>query len=79
MIGVGDIQMGVILFVSIGIGVITPPMAGNLFISARMAKCSVGDILKPVMPYLFFAGIPVLLLVTYIPWLSTWMPSLIAN
>jgi C4-dicarboxylate transporter DctM subunit len=79
MIGVGDIQMGVILFVSIGIGVITPPMAGNLFISARMAKCGVGDILKPVMPYLFFAGIPVLLSVTYIPWLSTWLPSLIAH
>jgi C4-dicarboxylate transporter DctM subunit len=79
MIGVGDIQMGVILFVSIGIGVITPPMAGNLFISARMAGCGVGDILKPVAPYLFLAGIPVLLLVTYIPWLSTWLPSLIAH
>jgi len=79
LIGVGDIQLGVMLFVSIGIGVITPPMAGNLFISARMAKCSVGDLLKPLMPYLFLAGIPVLLLVTYVPWLSEWLPSLIAK
>jgi C4-dicarboxylate transporter DctM subunit len=52
-------------------------MAGNLFISARMAKCNVWDIVPPVMPYLFFAGIPVLLLVTFIPELSLFLPNLL--
>jgi C4-dicarboxylate transporter DctM subunit len=79
MVGVGDIQMGVMLFVAIGIGVITPPLAGNLFISARIARCSVSDILGPVLPYLFFAGIPVLLLVTYVPWFSTFLPNLVSS
>jgi C4-dicarboxylate transporter DctM subunit len=77
MVGIGDIQLGVMLFVAIGIGVITPPLAGNLFISARIARCSVSDILGPVLPYLFFAGFPVLMLVTYVPWVSTWLPNLV--
>jgi C4-dicarboxylate transporter DctM subunit len=76
-IGVGDIQLGVILFVAIGIGVITPPLAGNLFISSRMARCSVSDIIPPMLPFLFLAGIPVLLLVTYFPGLSEWLPNLV--
>ena len=58
------------------IGNITPPYASNLFISARMAKAPVSEIIPPVMPYLLFVGIPVLLLTTFVPVISTWLPSL---
>ena len=74
--GIDAIQLGVILFVAIGIGNITPPYASNLFISARMAKAPVSEIIPPVMPYLLFVGIPVLLLTTFVPVISTWLPSL---
>ena len=74
--GIDAIQLGVILFVAIGIGNITPPYASNLFISARMAKAPVSEIIPPVMPYLLFVGIPVLLLTTFVPVVSTWLPSL---
>jgi len=76
MIGMGDVQFGVILMVAIGIGLVTPPVAGNLFISARMAKINIAEMIPSLMPYLFFASIPMLILVCYVPILSTWLPGL---
>lgn len=76
-IGLNPIQLGVILFVAVGIGTITPPMAMNLFVAARVSGVKIQDMLKPLWPYLFFGAIPVLILVTYIPWLSLWLPKVI--
>lgn len=76
-IGMDPIQFGVILFVSIGIGAITPPLALNLFVVARISKTPVQDIIKPLLPFFLFGALPVLLLVAYIPALSLWLPNLI--
>lgn len=75
-IGISTIQLGVMLFVSIGIGNITPPMAFNLFIAARVVDVDVSKVIPPLMYYFAFTGIPMLLLVTFVPELSLWLPRL---
>lgn len=76
-IGLNPIQLGVILFVAVGIGTITPPMAMNLFVATRVSGVKLQDMLEPLWPYLFFGAVPVLILVTYFPMLSLWLPKLV--
>jgi C4-dicarboxylate transporter DctM subunit len=77
LIGVSDIQLGVIMFTAIGIGSLTPPMAMNLFIAGRVLNVTIPEMMRPLVPFLFFVSVPVLLLVTFVPGLSLWLPSLI--
>jgi C4-dicarboxylate transporter DctM subunit len=77
LMGIDYLQMGVMLFVAIGVGNITPPMAMNVFIAAKVTKVDVGPCLVPVYYYFFLTGIPMMLLVTFAPFLSTWLPGLI--
>lgn len=75
--GVSPVQFGCIVFVSIGIGSMTPPMAGSLYMAARIAKVEVTDMMKPLVETLVFVSIPIMLLVTYVPFVSTWLPNLL--
>lgn len=77
MIGMDPIQFGVILFVSIGIGAITPPFALNLFVVSRISGVQVQEMIKPLVPFIVFGALPVLLLVAYIPQFSLWLPNFI--
>ncbi|MGN0735037.1 MAG: TRAP transporter large permease [Anaerovoracaceae bacterium] len=77
MLGVSGEQFGVMVFMAIGIGSCTPPMATNLFIAARVGKVDVKEVIPPLMKMLLFVAIPSMLLVTFVPALSTWLPNLI--
>lgn len=77
MLGVGDIQFGCIVFMAVGIGSMTPPMASSLFVGCRVGRVKMQDVIKPLMPFMVFVAIPVMLLVTFVPGLSTWLPSLL--
>lgn len=74
-IGVDPIALGIILVINTSIGMITPPMAVNLFVSSNIAKISIGQISKRIWPFLA-AEIAVLLLLTYVPAIITWLPRL---
>ena len=76
-IGVSATRLAVIMFVCIGVGTITPPMAMNIFLTAKILKLETKDVIAPIWPFVFFIGIPMILLVTYVPWLSEWLPSII--
>ena len=76
-IGVSPLQMAAILVVNQGSGQLTPPVATNLFVAARVARIPVSDFVKEAMPFFFFGSIPGIILVTYIPELSLWLPRLI--
>lgn len=76
MLGIDTVHLGVIMFVAMGVGTITPPMAMNLFVVARVGKVSVGEMIKPLMPFLLFVAVPLLLVVTYFPELSLWLPRI---
>ncbi len=73
MLGVDPVHFGMIMMVNLGIGLITPPVGTVLFVGAAVAKLKIGVVTKAMMPF-FIALFVVLLMVTYIPWLSLWLP-----
>ena len=76
-LGVDPYQMCAILVVNIGMGNVTPPTAPFLYMASGMAGVNAAKAMKPTILIILFAYIPVLILVTMIPELSTWLPSLI--
>lgn len=73
--GVDPVHFGVIMILNLGIGLNTPPLGPVQFVAAAVAKISVWEAMKSVWPF-YLAGLIVLGLVTYIPALSLWLPSL---
>ncbi|AQQ54697.1 TRAP transporter large permease [Planococcus lenghuensis] len=67
---------GVFMTVNLAIGLFTPPVGLNLYVAAGIAKTNIMDISKGVTPFII-AAIIVLLMVTYIPALSTFLPDLL--
>lgn len=73
MLGVDPVHFGMIMMVNLGIGLITPPVGTVLFVGSAVAKLKIGVVSKALMPF-FVALFIVLMMVTYLPWLSTWLP-----
>jgi len=71
------VHLGAVIVVNIGIGVITPPYAISIFVGSRLSGVSYDKLVKPMLLFLFIVALPVLLLTTYIPALSCWLPTLI--
>jgi len=76
MLNVDPVWFGVILTVNVAIGQITPPVGVNLYVACNIADLSLTDISKSIMPFLL-ASIVALILITYIPALSLWLPSVL--
>lgn len=75
-LGVDPIALGIIIVINTSIGMITPPMAVNLFVASGIAKISIGDISRRIWPFLV-AEIGVLLLITYFNEIILWLPRLL--
>jgi len=73
-LGIDPIHLGIIMVVNMEIGMITPPVGLNLFVTAGVAKMSTHNVLKSALPWLVIMFI-FLVLVTYIPYISTWLPT----
>jgi C4-dicarboxylate transporter DctM subunit len=74
-IGLDPIHFGTIMVLNLVIGLTTPPLGVCLFVSSGIAGISLERISRAMIPFLL-AAIVVLLLVTYIPSLSMWIPHL---
>ncbi|WP_371018482.1 TRAP transporter large permease [Pseudalkalibacillus sp. JSM 102089] len=74
-IGMDPIQFSIVMLVSLALGLFTPPVGSTLFISCYLAKVGIEKTIKDILPF-FFAGIVIVLLVTYIPSLTLWLPEL---
>ncbi|AXF55296.1 TRAP transporter large permease [Salicibibacter kimchii] len=73
--GIDPIHFGMIMILNLAIGMITPPVGVNLYVACQVANLRIEQIIRPVS--IFFGVLIVnLLLVTYLPVLSTWLPSL---
>lgn len=76
-LGVDPIQFAAILGVNIGVGLLTPPTAPLLYLGSRTCKVKVNEMLSPTFALILFAWIPTLLITTYIPEVSLFLPHLI--
>lgn len=72
--GMSPITFGVVMILNCGIGLITPPVGTVLFISSSVAKESSERLIKANLPF-YACLIAVLLLITFVPALTTWLPS----
>ena len=76
-IGVSPVHFAAILGVNLGLGNITPPCAPLLYLSSSISKVPINEMLKPTLFFIVFGWLPVLMLTTYMPALSMWLPRLI--
>jgi len=74
-LGLDPIHFGIIMIMNLSVGLCTPPVGSVLFIGCSVAQVGIDKLIKPLIP-LFVAMIVVLLLTTYIPSLSLWLPHI---
>ena len=73
---VHPIHFGIIIIVNLCVGLCTPPVGAVLFIGCSVAGVKIEKVIKPLLPF-FVAMIISLLLITYIPEISLWLPKLV--
>lgn len=73
-LGVNPVHFGIMMVLNLCIGLCTPPVGSVLFVGCGVANISISKVIKPLVP-LFIAMILALLLVTYVPALSLWLPE----
>ena len=76
-IGVHPIHFAAILGTNLGLGNVTPPTAPILYLAGRIGKCKFDELITPAVIFMIFGAIPVVLLTTYFPCLSLWLPHLL--
>jgi len=74
-IGFDPIHFGIVMIVCISMGFLTPPVGVNLFVGCAISKLRIEQLSKAVLPFLLAMIIAVLVL-TFVPQLSLWLPSL---
>jgi tripartite ATP-independent transporter DctM subunit len=74
-LGIDPVHFGIIMVMNLCIGVCTPPVGSVLFIGVGVAQTTIQKVIKPLLP-LFLAMLVALMLTTYIPSLSMWLPTL---
>lgn len=75
-LGVDPVHFGIIMIYNLAIGTITPPVGSGLYVGASVGKVKVEEVIKPLIPF-YVAIIGVLLLITYIPELTLFLPRLL--
>ena len=74
-IGISPIQFGIMVVLNCGIGLLTPPVGAVLFIGSAVAKRPMEKVVKATLPF-YLCMLVALLLITFIPQISLWLPSL---
>ncbi|MEK3989813.1 MULTISPECIES: TRAP transporter large permease subunit [Robertmurraya] len=75
-LGIDPVHFGVIMVCNLAIGLVTPPVGIDLFVVSQLTKLSIVRIAKAVIPLIFILIVDVLV-ISFFPPLSTWLPSLL--
>lgn len=73
-LGIDPTHFGIIMVLNLCIGLCTPPVGSVLFVGVSVAQTSITKVIRPLLP-LFIAMVISLIIVTYSPWLSLWLPG----
>jgi tripartite ATP-independent transporter DctM subunit len=74
--GVDPVHFGIILIQTAGIRLVTPPVGTVLFVGCANGKIGIGQALRTIWPF-YFAALAVLMVVTFVPALSLWLPAVL--
>jgi tripartite ATP-independent transporter DctM subunit len=75
-LGIHPVHFGMVMILNLGIGLITPPVGPTLFVGCAVGKVTMEQVSKELWPF-YGAMCMALLLVTYVPALSLWLPGLL--
>jgi C4-dicarboxylate transporter DctM subunit len=75
-LGIDPIHLGIIMVVNMEIGMITPPVGLNLFVTSGVAGMPMMRVVRAALPFLGVLFV-FLILITYVPWISTFLPNMI--
>ena len=73
-LGIDPIHLGIIMVVNMEIGMITPPVGLNLFVTSGVAQMPMMDVVRAALPWLGILFV-FLIIITYVPWVSTFLPT----
>ena len=76
--GMDPVQFGMVMLINCALGLNTPPVGTTQFVGCAIGGVSVGEVMKTIWPF-YGALIAALMLVTYIPGFSLWLPRLLIN
>ena len=74
--GVNPVHFGIIMMLNLGIGLCHPPVGGILFVGCAVGEISMEQVVKSIWPF-YLVMLAVLMLVTYIPAISLWLPHML--
>ena len=75
-LGIDPVHLGIIMVVNLEIGMVTPPIGLNLFVTAGITKMSIGEVVRAAVPWLSVL-LAFLAIVTYVPAMTLWLPNLL--
>jgi tripartite ATP-independent transporter DctM subunit len=73
--GIDPVHFAMVVIFNLTLGMITPPVGGLLFVTSNVARIPLADLTRELKPFLLAHGV-VLVMLTFIPVLSTWLPHL---
>ena len=76
--GIDPIHLGVLMVVNMQIGLVTPPVGLNLFVTAGVAGMTLEETIKAALPWLGVLLV-VLMVITFVPWISLVLPDLLLD
>jgi TRAP-type C4-dicarboxylate transport system permease large subunit len=74
--GMGPVQFGMMMLINCALGLNTPPVGTTQFVGCAIGGVSVGQVMKTIWPF-YGALLAALLMVTYVPAFSMWLPDLL--
>ena len=77
-LGIDPVHLGIIIVVNLEIGMITPPIGLNLFVTSGITSLSIGQVIRAASPWLLVL-LAYLVLVTYVPAISLWLPDVLGT
>ncbi|MGX9933825.1 TRAP transporter large permease [Advenella kashmirensis] len=75
-LGIDPVHLGIIMVVNLEIGMVTPPIGLNLFVTAGITKMSIGQVVRAASPWLILL-LAFLVIITYVPAITLWLPQLL--
>ena len=75
-LGIDPVHFGIIMVVNMEVGMCHPPVGLNLYVASGITKMGISELTVAVLPWLF-TMLAFLVLVTYVPQISTWLPNLV--
>ena len=78
-LGVNIVHFGIIMVINLAIGLLTPPLGMNLYVATGIAKKKVSDILGKYLVGYIIVSVSILMIITYVPAISTFLPQLLSK